>query len=106
MSARVVAAGARTPPELEEVVGLDRQGTPCNAKAAVRGGGEPLHRFRVVYGRDGVTIPVEVEAPDAETAIMRAGMRRAELLYLSWVPLTHRRHKYERLSVTDLGPVG
>jgi hypothetical protein len=36
-------------------------------------------KWTVTYGRNGVTMPITVCAADEETAIMRAGMKRAEL---------------------------
>lgn len=39
----------------------------------------PDARWRVVYRRGMTTTPVEVCAPDENTAVMRAGMKRAEI---------------------------
>jgi hypothetical protein len=82
------------------------QGGSCTGTKAQTRASESvtLPRFRVLYRHGGVTVPIVVEAPNAETAIMRAGMRRAELLYLNWVELSHRRLKWERLSVVEVGP--
>lgn len=61
-------------------------------------------RWRVLYRRGTMTMPVEVCAPDDETAIMRAGMKRAEMLRLerALFPRLAAKH-WERESVQKIG---
>jgi hypothetical protein len=56
----------------------------------------PDQRWRVVY-TDGLrTLPVEVCAPDEGTAMMRAGMKRAELT--KWDRFFDTYPKWEKVS--------
>jgi hypothetical protein len=60
----------------------------------------PDYRWRLVYRRGAMTLPVEVCAPDEETAIMRGGMKRAEMLRLEKAIFPGcSRVKWERESV-------
>lgn len=64
----------------------------------------PDARWRVVYRRGMITTPVEVCAPDEETAVMRAGMKRAALFaneewfFTRQLPGKFVRESVERLS--------
>ena len=63
-------------------------------------------RWRVLYQRNGATLPVEVCAADEETAVMRAGMKRAELLRLErqiFPAAVRQAGSWERLSVELVG---
>lgn len=69
----------------------------------VAGVDEPCEdgRWRVVYRRGMMTVPVEVCAPDEETAVMRAGMKRGEMFRLEWsvFPRLAATSNWERESV-------
>lgn len=57
----------------------------------------PDQRWRVMYTDGFRTLPVEVCAPDEGTAVMRAGMKRAELTRKDYYFGT--RPNWDRLSV-------
>lgn len=60
---------------------------------------EPI--WKVVYADQTGTMPVYVCAPDEDTAVMRAGMKRSEMLKLDryfWGP-SHAPRKWTRVSV-------
>lgn len=60
--------------------------------------------FTILYQNEvGVTMPIPVEAPDEDTAKMRAGMRRAELTRF---PRFGRPSKWRILSITTSAAVG
>lgn len=48
-----------------------------------------------------MTLTVEVDAPDEETAIMRAGMKRADMFRLGtyYFPAASRNGEWEKLDV-------
>ena len=62
----------------------------------------PDQRWRATYrSNGGMTVCVEVCAPNEDTAVMRAGMKRAggQELFRQLFPQTHADTKWERLSV-------
>lgn len=69
------------------------------------GNPDPEPRWRVMYGWENGngSFPVEVCAPDEETAIMRAGMKRAEMTKLDRYFWGYgKQSEYVRLSVEML----
>jgi hypothetical protein len=66
----------------------------------------PDTRWRLVYSNGkGATLPVEVCAPDEETARMRAGMKRAEMLRLDrlfWKGQFWKISKWTAVSLTQV----